>query len=172
MKRLLVLRHAKTEYDAATGRDFDRALTERGRRDAQAVGRAMRERGLVPDAIVASPAKRVVETLAALAEGSEPLEPAYDPRVYNAAPETLLEVIREADDDAQTVLLVGHNPGLPLLLLDLTAGDDHGFRASVADGFATATLAAVALEVRNWAEIGPDSGVITSLITPRELGSS
>src|SRR5258708_2397719 len=123
MMRLLVLRHAKAERDSATGRDFDRPLAERGLMDAANVGRVMRERGLCPDAIIASPAKRVVETLAALADGYGPVEPNYDQRIYNASPETLLDVIRRADDSAQTLLLVGHNPGLQLLLLDVTRGD-------------------------------------------------
>src|SRR5258706_1241122 len=128
MKRLLVLRHAKAERDSATGRDFDRPLAERGWKDAADVGRVIRERGLCPDAIIASPAKRVVETLSALAQGYGSLQPDYDQRIYNASPETLLDVIRQADDSAQTLLLVGHNPGLQLLLLDLTRGDDRGLR--------------------------------------------
>ena len=85
MRRLLVLRHAKAERDSTTGRDFDRPLAERGRKDATEVGRAMRDRGLGPDAIIASPAKRVVETLAALAEGYGPLAADYDQRIYDAS---------------------------------------------------------------------------------------
>jgi phosphohistidine phosphatase len=145
MKRLLVLRHAKAEEDSDSGKDFDRPLAERGWQDAADVGRAMRERGLHPDAILASPAKRVVETLAALAEGYGPLDADYDPRIYNASPETLLDVVRQADDGARTLLLVGHNPGLHMLVLHLTEGDDGGLRARIAESFPTATLAAVDL---------------------------
>jgi phosphohistidine phosphatase len=145
MKRLLVLRHAKAEEDSASGKDFDRPLARRGWQDAAEVGRAMRERGLHPDAIIASPAKRVVETLAALAEGYGPVGADYDRRIYNAAPDTLLDVVRQADDGAQTLLLVGHNPGLHLLVLDLTRGDDGGLRARIEGTFPTATLAAIDL---------------------------
>jgi len=164
MKRLLVLRHAKAEDDSASGKDFDRPLAERGWRDAAEVGRTMRQRGLHPDAIIASPAKRVVETLAALAEGYGQLHPAYDRRIYNASPDTLLEIIREADDDAQTLLLVGHNPGLQLLLLHLARNDDRGLRARIEGTFPTATLAAVAIGAPSWADAAHAPGEVTDLI--------
>ena len=164
MKRLLVLRHAKAERDSDSGRDFDRPLAERGWKDAGEVGRAMRERSLHPDAIIASPAKRVVETLAALAEGYGPLEAEYDRRIYNASPETLLDTIRQADDEAQTLLVVGHNPGLHLLLLDLTRGDDRGLRTQIEESFPTATLAAVDITTSRWADAGPASGELADLI--------
>jgi phosphohistidine phosphatase len=163
MKRLLVLRHAKAEAESASGKDFDRPLAERGWQDATAVGRAMRERGLCPDAIVASPARRVVETLAALAEGYGKLDPDYDRRIYNASPETLLDVVREADDAVQTILLVGHNPGLPLLLLQLAHTDNHDLLARIEQGFPTATLAVVELADR-WADAGSPRGKVVDLI--------
>jgi len=164
VKRLLVLRHAKAERDSNSGRDFDRPLAERGWKDAANVGRAMRERGLRPDAIIASPAKRVVETLAALAEGYGPLEAEYDRRIYNASPETLLDAVRQADDEALTLLLVGHDPGLHLLLLDLTRSDDRGLRTQIEESFPTATLAAVDIAAASWADAGPTSGELADLI--------
>jgi len=164
MKRLLVLRHAKAEADSATGRDFDRRLAERGWKDAANVGRAMRERGLCPDAIIASPAKRVVETLAALSQGYGPLEPDYDQNIYNASPEMLLDAVRKADDRAQTLLLVGHNPGLQLLLLDVTRADDRGLRARIEGTFPTAALAAVDLVASSWADAGEAEGEMVDLI--------
>jgi phosphohistidine phosphatase len=164
VKRLLVLRHAKAELDSATGRDFDRPLAERGWKHGAAVGRAMRERGLSPDAIIASPAKRVAETLAALAEGYGPLEPDFDQRIYNASPETLLEVVRQADDGVQTLLLVGHNPGLQLLLLDLMRDDDNGYRERIEQGFPTAALAAVDLPASSWVGAESGSGELVDLI--------
>jgi phosphohistidine phosphatase len=164
MKRLLVLRHAKAERDSASGRDFDRPLAERGWEDAADVGRIMRERGLRPDAVIASPAKRVAETLAALSQGYGPLEPDYDQRIYNAAPETLLDVVRQADDGAQTLLLVGHNPGLHLLLLDLTREDDPGLRARIEENFPTAALAAVDIASPSWAQVEPARGELVDLV--------
>jgi phosphohistidine phosphatase len=150
MKRLLVLRHAKAEEDSASGKDFDRPLARRGWEDAAEVGRATRERGLHPDVIIASPATRVVETLAALAEGYGPLDADYDRRIYNASAGTLLDVVRETHDDAQTLLVVGHNPGLHLLVLDLTNDGAGGLRIRIENSFPTATLAAVDLAISTW----------------------
>jgi len=164
MKRLLVLRHAKAEEDSASGKDFDRPLAERGWQETADVGRAMRERGLHPDPIIASPATRVVETLAALAKGYGPLDPDYDRRIYNASAGTLLDVIREADVDAQTLLLVGHNPGLHLLVLNLTEGDGSALRTRIENSFPTATLAAVDLAISNWTDIQPADGELVDLI--------
>ena len=164
MKRLLVLRHGTAEDDSASGKDFDRPLAERGRQDAAEVGRAMRERGLHPDAIIASPAQRVVETLAALAEGYGPLEPVYDRRIYNALPGALLDVIRQTDDGAQTLLLVGHNPGLHLLVVGLTHDSEGGPHAQIEASFPTATLAAVDLAISSWTEADEASGELADLI--------
>jgi len=168
-KRLLVLRHAKAERDSTTGRDFDRPLAERGRKDAAELGHAMRERGLRPDAVVASPAKRVVETLAALAKGYGPLKADYDQRIYDAATGTLLDVVRQAGDSALALLLVGHNPGLQELLLDLADRDERGLRDRLRAEYPTAALAVVELPARSWSELRPGGGEIVELIVPRDL---
>jgi len=144
-------------------------LAERGRKDAAEVGRAMRERGLDPDAVVASPANRVVETLAALAEGYGPLEADYDQRIYDASPGTLLEVVRQADDSAQALLLVGHNPGLQELLLDLADRDARGLRDRVREKYPTAALAVVELATGSWSELRAGGGEIVELIVARDL---
>ena len=161
MKRLLVMRHAKTEADSVTGRDFDRRLTGRGHEDAAAIGAAMRARGLKLDEIIASPAQRVVQTLAALADGYGTLAAGYDRRIYNAPFETLIEVIHEAGTAAQTLLLVGHNPGVHLLVLALTGPNGD---ARIADGFPTATLAIVDLAVADWADVAPGCGALADVI--------
>ena len=91
------------------------------------------------------------------------LEPDYDRRIYNASPETLLDVVREADDGAQTILLVGHNPGLLLLLLQLARADNHALRVRIEQGFPTAALAVVEL-ADSWADAGSASGEVVDLI--------
>jgi phosphohistidine phosphatase len=130
----------------------------------------MRERGLGPDAVVASPAKRVVETLAALAEGYGPLDADYDERIYDASPVTLLDVLREADDSATGLLLVGHNPGLQELLLGLTDRDERGLRDRVREKYPTAALAIVEIRSGSWSEVRAGAGEIVELIVPRDLG--
>jgi phosphohistidine phosphatase len=169
MKTLLVLRHAKASQDASFAVDFDRPLKPRGQRQSLTLGRMMRERNLAVDAIVASPAVRVVETITGVMEGAGvSFEPVYDRRLYNASPESLLKVIHEADDKVQRLLIVGHNPGLQHLLLHLAEDDRDGLRGNVAFRYPTATLAEVHFAVDRWREVGPHSGRIVSLVRPED----
>lgn len=169
MKTLFVLRHAKASRDAPSGTDFDRPLNKRGRKAAVAVGRELRARNSAVDAIVASPAARVSETVSGVIEGSGyNLEPAWDRRIYNASPVNLIEVLREVDDAVERLLIVGHNPGLQNLLLDLAEDDPGGLRDEIASSFPTAALAELRLAIAHWREAGPGRGRIVSLVRPRD----
>jgi len=171
MKTLTLLRHAKSGWDDPALRDFDRPLNKRGRRAARTIGREMRAQGLAFDAVVASPAARVVETLADVADGyGRPIAPAFDARVYLASAATLLELVRKADDTADRLLLVGHNPGLEKLALLLTREEaGNGLRHDLAEKYPTATLAEIALPVESWSEIKAGSGRLNRFIRPRDV---
>lgn len=170
MKALFVLRHAAASGPASAPTDFDRPLNPRGRMQALDIGAKMRERDLDFDAIVASPALRVVETLSGVNEGARStVQPMYDARAYNASPETMTEIIREADDRFERLLIVGHNPGLQQLLLHLAGDDRDGLREDVASSYPTATLAELCLAVDHWRDVGPRSGRIVSLVRPRDV---
>ena len=116
MKRLTLLRHAKSERDSPTGADFDRTLNDRGRADAGRMGQKMRDLDLTFDLVLASPAQRVVETM----EGVAGLSPQYDRRIYEASTESLLDIVRSTDDQVGSLLLVGHNPGFEQIAARLT----------------------------------------------------
>lgn len=163
MKTLFVLRHAKAERDSTTGRDFDRPLAERGWHDAERVGREMRARGLEIDGVLASPARRAEETVAALQRGFGPLDPVYEPGIYEAPVGRLLDIISNADDGAGRLMIVGHNPGFEELVLRLAED------ARLADGFPTAGLAAIDLPASRWSELRERTGRIAHLIVPRDL---
>ena len=169
MKTLFVLRHAKAERDSDSRRDFDRPLAKRGWSNGEAIGREMRARGLDPDLVLSSPAKRAAETVEAVARGYGPLRPDFEPRVYEASVGRLIEVVRGADDAADRLLLVGHNPGLERLLVELAHDDERGLRERVAAGYPTAALAIIELPANRWTEVAPASGEIVELITPKEL---
>jgi phosphohistidine phosphatase len=95
MRRLLLLRHAKAERSQSGGRDQDRILTKRGRNDATAVGKYLARHGLVPDRTLVSTSARTRETWAHLAEAlGNMLEADFDDRLYDASPETILNVVR------------------------------------------------------------------------------
>ena len=168
MKTLTLLRHAKSAWDDPVQRDFDRPLNTRGRRAAQTIGREMRSLGLTFDRVIASPAVRVMETLEDVAKGSgASLDPAFDKRIYLASTDVLLDLVHAAPDDADRLLLVGHNPGLEKLALLLTAGE--GLRAELALKYPTATLAEIELPVGRWSEVAEGKGTLSRFIRPRDL---
>ncbi|MET0268917.1 MAG: histidine phosphatase family protein, partial [Sphingomonas sp.] len=120
MKKLTLLRHAKSGWDEPVTRDFDRPLSEKGRRGAKAMGRYMRDEGLTYDHVVASPAVRVVDTLDELWDGyGRSLSAVLDKRIYLASCVTLLDVVHDAPDEAGHILLSGHNPGMEDMILML-----------------------------------------------------
>jgi phosphohistidine phosphatase len=126
MKRLLLVRHAKASKDDPRLADADRPLTERGERDAAEMGRRITRRGPHPDSIVASPARRALETAKVIARELDfPWRQIrQDPRIYEAEADELLEVVRDLDGGVEIALLVGHNPGFSELA-QLLAKDFH-----------------------------------------------
>ncbi|MFJ4846392.1 MULTISPECIES: SixA phosphatase family protein [unclassified Streptomyces] len=142
-RHLVLLRHAKSAWPPDVP-DHDRPLGARGRRDAPAVGRWLRENKHIPDLVVCSTAVRTRETweLAADALGGR-AEPrvAYDERLYAATARALLDVLRETPDGVRTVLLVGHNPGVQDLALRLAGGGASEALLRAADKFPTSALA-------------------------------
>lgn len=124
-RELLILRHAKSDRGGFAGPDFDRPLDERGRRDAPRVGKWLRRTGLLPDHVVASPARRARETAEAVAAatGIDPAAMTWERAVYDASLGALLRVLAEVPPGARRILLVGHNPGLEELVLHLAGGD-------------------------------------------------
>jgi phosphohistidine phosphatase len=168
MKILTLLRHAKSTWDDPVARDFDRPLNKRGRRAARTIGREMQAQGLEFDQVIASPAVRVIETLADVEHGyGQPLNPCFDKRIYLASKETLLDIVQSADDRTERLLIVGHNPGLETLAMLLTRGE--GLRAEVAIKYPTATLAEISLPIDHWGDIKEGVGTIARFIRPRDL---
>ncbi len=172
MKRLTLLRHAKSSWDdPVVARDFDRPLNDRGIRAARVMGLYMKREGLSFDHIIASPAVRVAETIHHLAPAyGARMEPTWERRVYLASSATLMDVLREANDAAQSLLLIGHNPGMEDLILDLvpeTAGCP--IRAEVYEKYPTAALAEIEIDISHWRDIDRGIGRLTRFIRPRDL---
>jgi phosphohistidine phosphatase len=170
MKTLTLLRHAKSGWDDPVGRDFDRPLNPRGRKAARTVGREMKAEGLAFDLVLASPARRVIETLEEVATGFGGIGPHYDQRLYLASTATLLEIVRATPDEVERLLVVGHNPGLEELALCLSRRDD-GLRGEVELKYPTGTVAQIGLPVERWAEVKAGVGRIERFIRPRDLDS-
>jgi phosphohistidine phosphatase len=167
---LAVLRHAKSSWAEAGMDDFDRPLNERGRAAARRIGQELKRRGVRFDHVIASPAIRVRETLDQLANGyGGSFDVLFDQQVYGAPADSLLELIRRIPAEVHAPLLVGHNPGLQQLILELASDDPDGLRSRVRNGFPTAAVAVVELPAVRWSEVRPKSGVIRELILPSEL---
>lgn len=170
MRRLLLLRHAKTE-SAEPGRD-DRArvLVERGRTEAAQIGAYMASHALVPDRIIVSPAARSQETwkhMAALmrpAPATSTLE-----QIYDATPEDIVGAILETPANVERLLIVGHNPGLHEVALALIASGNIDARESLRENLPTAGLIVIDFAYDDWSKLHPQSGRLERFVTPKAL---
>lgn len=169
MTILAVMRHAKSDWGQPGLADFDRPLNGRGREAAKRIGRELNDRHVRFDRVMGSPALRVRQTLEQLEKGyGQALEIEFEQRLYNADLDTLLELVRTIPDRVHAPLLVGHNPGLHQLALNLTDdGDPLG--GQLEDKFPTAALALIELPAVRWGEVESGTGRIAELILPRDL---
>ena len=167
MKILGLLRHAKSDWDDMALRDFDRGLNDRGRRGAALIGRHVGRHGIRWDTILASPAQRVKRTLEASGLDA-PIR--WNNAAYLADGDTLISLLRAMDDDLQSVLLAGHNPGLQDLILGLVSPEEQGsLYEEVAAKYPTASFAVIELDIDDWAKVAPGCGRLIHLARPRDL---
>lgn len=172
MRRLMLLRHAKTERPEPGERDRDRQLTKRGKGDAPLLGAYMAHHCLVPDRALVSPATRAQQTweLLAAAFVRRP-RMLIDERIYNASPEKLLAVIGEARG-AHALLLVGHNPSFHDLAVQLIAAGDVEARERVGEKLPTSGLVVIDLAFDDWSRIHPGAGRLERFVSPRLIAAA
>ena len=170
MKRLTIIRHAKSDWGDPGLDDFDRPLNERGRKAARRVGEELKRRKIAFDQVIASPAVRVRQTLERLVDGyGRDLVVRFAPDLYLAGSGDLLTMVQRLPDELERPLIVGHNPGLETLVHNLAREDDGGLRAKVAGKFPTGAAAVIDFGANRWSEVRPATGTIAELILPREL---
>jgi phosphohistidine phosphatase len=172
MKRLNLLRHAKSSWDDPVERDFDRPLNGRGRRAARRMGEWLKESGLRFDLVIASPALRIRQTIEGVESGlGRKLSPLFDKRIYMASAAALFDLVRETDDARESLLLIGHNPGLEDLLLLATEEDTSALRAEAAIKYPTATFAGIEMDVESWAAVEEhmQTARLVEFVRPRDL---
>lgn len=170
MKRLTILRHAKSSWDEPGLDDFNRPVNERGWKAARRLGRELEARGIDFDLVIASPAARVRETIDGLMEKMKlNVEIRFERPMYLADDRTLLQIVQEIPESADSALLVGHNPGLHRLVVELTRPDSRGLRERAAQKFPTTALARIELPADRWADVKAGSGELAELILPKEL---
>lgn len=167
MKRLGLLRHAKSEWDDMSLRDFDRGLNERGRKGAALMGNHIIEQGGEWDLALASPAVRVKDTLAA--SGLKmPIQ--FEEDAYLADSATLISLLRNVKSDPESILVAGHNPGLQELALALVSPlDENKLFEEVMQKYPTASYATLELNIEKWEELDTACGKLVHFARPRDL---
>lgn len=169
MKRLFLLRHAKSSWAEEGVSDFDRPLDERGERAAAAIAVFCRQIGLTPDQVICSPAARTRATWARLAaEGVTAGQVDFEDRVYGAAPGALAQLVTMLPATAAEVLIVGHNPGIEALALWLAADADPA-RTELALKFPTGAFVGFDLDLKAWDDLAAGQGRVTHYVTPKQL---
>jgi phosphohistidine phosphatase len=172
MRRLLLLRHAKAVQDTGEG-DHARALTERGRRDAARMGHTMDTRGYIPDLVLCSNSRRTTETWEQLSpELAKAPKVEFTKGLYLAAPKNILAMVQDTADTIETLMLVGHNPGIEECAIRLarkpvSKAERHKLD-DMREKFPTCALAVFDFDVEAWAD-ATGGGVLLEFIRPRDL---
>jgi len=169
VKLLGLLRHAKSDWDDLSTRDFDRRLNARGKRGAALMGDHIRDHGIKWDRLIASPAERVKSTLKS---GLPEMTPHFDDRLYLAGTETLMEAVGEQSGkgDPHAVLVAGHNPGLQELLLDLVSPSrENDLFGEAIVKFPTASFAVLECDIDDWSNVKNHCATLVHFARPRDL---
>ena len=168
MHRLHLLRHAKSSRDDGV-EDRDRPLSRRGRDDARAVGRGLPQALGALDLVLCSSALRTRETAELALAGITPVpKTLFEDGLYLAGPAALLKRLIELDENAGSVLVIGHNPGLHELALALAVAEGKGYRALAQGKFPTTARASFAVE-GPWSALGKQRHRLTDYVTVKSL---
>src|SRR3954447_7729029 len=168
MRRLMLLRHAKSARPEGV-RDFDRPLAPRGLKAAARVGAYLADEQLVPDFAYVSPARRARKTWDLVRPHLGDVSERSEPRLYEAAADQLLAIVREIGREIGTLLIIGHNPGLEDLARLLVRSGKRDARVQLKQKYPTAALAVIDCTIESWRETAPQSGRLARFITPRSL---
>lgn len=164
-KTLYILRHAKAETADDTKDDHERALTGKGRLAAQAMGEWLRARRFGVDRVLCSSSVRTRETLELLQDGLEKtLAADYTPKLYLCSPAEILNLLKVLPADVQSVMLIGHNPGMQQFCLDMTAHGDEGLIEELALHFPTCALAEISVPAGAWSGLAFRQGTLRSFL--------
>jgi phosphohistidine phosphatase len=142
----------------------------RGTTDAPLMGKAMAERGIDPDLVLCSSARRTRDTLAlVLPELKTEPKVVYEDSLYHASPAKMLDMVRAVQPGASRVVLVGHNPEIQSLALDLVGSGPKHFRDRLREKYPTAGLAVINFASGLWSSVTVNSGVLNLFLTPRDV---
>jgi phosphohistidine phosphatase len=169
-KRLILLRHAKSAWDNPSIADFERPLSNRGRKAAPLIGAYLARRSMIPGLVLSSSANRAAETLDLVSAGwqTKPIVKKLK-SLYLAMPREMLRRVQAVGREPDCVMLVGHNPGIADLANWLCAHGKAEQRASLARKFPTAAIAVLEFDVEDWAEVDAETGRLIDFTTPKQI---
>ncbi|WP_067838272.1 SixA phosphatase family protein [Nocardia lijiangensis] len=162
VRTLILMRHGKSSYPDGVG-DHERPLAPRGLREAGLAGEWLRTTQPPIDAVRCSTAVRTRETLAATGVTAPVV---YERGIYEASPRTLIELIQLSDDDVETLLMIGHAPGMPWTAWELAANRTSNQAVELSRKFPTSAMAVLEFD-RPWADIDPGTGELVRFHIPR-----
>ncbi len=172
MLTLSLFRHAKSSWSNPTLPDRERPLATRGVTDAPLMGKAMAERGIDPELVLCSSARRTRDTLElVLPELRVEPKVVYVDALYHASPEQMLEMLHEIQPGANRVMLVGHNPEIQAFALDLVGSGPKHFRDRLQAKYPTAGLAVINFVSGLWKSVTVNSGTLNLFLSPRDVRS-
>ncbi len=170
MRRLLLLRHAKSSWSEPGARDLDRPLNRRGQEAAPRIGAYLARHRLIPDRVLCSTARRARETWERVAAEATAAPPAtFTEQLYDASARALIEVFRHADAEATSLLVVGHNPGLQEVATALIASGDLEDRERLREKLPTGGLVVIDFPIEDWSALHLRSGRLERFVVPRML---
>ncbi len=170
MKRLYLLRHAKSSWDDPSVPDFERPLNRRGRKAAKAMAKYFQEAGIHPAMVLCSPSSRTRETLDLMAPALDDVPVRFDNRIYEASSSALLACLQALPADVPSVLIIGHNPGLEHLahaLADQTEAERA--LARLREKFPTGSLAVLATPLDHWNRLTDGACRLETFVCPADL---
>ena len=165
-RRLLLIRHAKSSWDDASLSDRERPLAGRGRKAAERMGAHLRSEGLRPDVVLSSPSRRTRQTLELLEFTGA--EVTYLEELYGASAHDLLASAREVRDDADVVAVVGHNPGVQDLSIELARDDAAEEAVRLRQKFPTCAVAIFDVDGA-WRDVATGRVRLVSFVVPKDL---
>lgn len=169
-RRLYLLRHAKSSREDRTLADFDRPLAPCGRAAGETLRGYLRLADVEPGLVLCSPATRTRETLESIRPAlGEATELVFDKHLYDGGPKPLLARLRRLPEAAASAMLIGHNPALQSLALQLTGKGKTKPLARMAAKFPAGALATLVVEAERWQDLGPGTCRLHSFVTPRDL---
>jgi len=170
MRRLLLLRHAKSSWSEPGASDHERPLNRRGQEAAPRIGAYLARHGLIPDHVLCSTARRARETWELVAaEAPAAPSPIFTDRLYDASPRTLVDVFRHAEPAAKSLLVVAHNPGLQEAATTLIASGDLEDRERLREKLPTGGLVVIDFAIPDWSKLHARSGRLERFVVPRML---